>query len=164
MTYRASGLVLRLASKRRGVSQKQTQNEVEASLQSGNIGRQITCQPYHSVAIAPVSANRLKNENFCGIGWRLSRDSCQSCRWELGDYSNTSKFPIKFRHFAEKLTTILGLVTVGWCGRYRTSPLLVEHEGFKTTTPKVIAAVTESATYRLNEVQRVEKNPFSAPF
>jgi hypothetical protein len=31
----------------------------------------------------------------------------------------------------------------------------VERLGFETATPKIIAGVTESATYRLKEVQRL---------
>ena len=40
------------------------------------------CKPYRSVVIEPVSANRLhENGNFWGLGWRLSANSRQGCRF-----------------------------------------------------------------------------------
>ena len=69
-----------------------------------------TCQPYHTVAIEPVSVRRLlKNGNFCSWGWRLLGDSRQSCRfldfWRPARYA---EIPVNCGYFAHKLTTILG--------------------------------------------------------
>lgn len=54
------------------------------------------CQPYRSVEIEPVSANRLhENGNFCGLGWRLSANSRQGCRFlETRDFVQLHKNPI----------------------------------------------------------------------
>jgi hypothetical protein len=59
------------------------------------------CHLYRSVVIEPVSANRLhENGNFCGLGWRLSVNSRQGCRFsETRDFGQSRETPIIYGTF-----------------------------------------------------------------
>jgi hypothetical protein len=58
---------------------------------------QIHCHLYRALVIEPVSSNSLhKNGNFCGLGWRLSANSRQGCRFlETRDFGQPHGNPIK---------------------------------------------------------------------
>jgi hypothetical protein len=57
----------------------------------------------HSVVIEPVSADRLyENGNFCCLGWRLSANSREGCRFLVTkDFRQSHKNPVKCGTFGQ---------------------------------------------------------------
>jgi hypothetical protein len=68
------------------------------------------CHLYRSVVLEPVSANRLhENGNFRGLGWRLSANSRQGCRFlKTRDFGQPHRNPIKFGTFNQQGPSLSG--------------------------------------------------------
>src|SRR5882672_3224333 len=65
-------------------------------------------QTQHSVVIEPVSADRLyENGNFCCLGWRLSANSREGCRFLVTrDFRQSHKNPVKCGTFGQYGATL----------------------------------------------------------